>query len=40
MNEDKKVIESPIIIIHPKSITGRISEKTREKKATIVVNDV
>ena len=31
---------NPMIIIHPKSITGLISENIKEKKATIVVNDV
>ena len=35
--EKIKANEIPIVIIHPKSITGRISLTTRELKATMVV---
>ena len=40
INDEKKVIDKPIVIIQPKSITGLISEKINDKKATIVVNEV
>ena len=37
-NVEIKEIHSPIVIIHPKSITGLISLNTNDKKAHIVVN--
>ena len=40
VKDEIKIIISATIIIFPKSITGLMSEKSNEPKATIVVKDV
>ena len=39
-NEVRKVTANPIVIIHPKSITGRMPLNTSEQKARMVVKAV